>query len=308
MTHRDFFPDFFLVGAPRCGTTTMSKYLRWHPKICFSEPKETFYFARASAPAAIANLEEEYLDRFFPHYEPTLHEVVGEGSVSYLYDPSALELIRSINPEAKFIVMARNPMDMLPSFHFRMLYILEEDEEDFEEAWRLWEARSRGECLPKKNSDPGLLAYPEIGSHGKNVERLFELAGRDRCHVILHDDLVADEQTVFDSVLKFIGVETYEPPHEIFAQPSKGYRYRWLHELLWKPPSAVARYVDPRRKRRGVIAERLKWARKRLMSFNRAAAKPRKLEPAMRSQLHEYFADDIALLGTLLGRDLSHWR
>jgi len=308
MTSFDFFPDFFLVGAPRCGTTTMSKFLRWHPKICFSDPKETFFFARASTSSAIVDLEKEYLERYFD-YDPQRHLRVGEGSVSYLYDRGALELIDSLNPHAKFIAMIRNPMEMVPSFHFRMLYILEEEEQSFERAWNLWEARARGEQLPRRNTDPGLLAYPDIGRHGKHLQQLFELVGRERCHVILHDDLVAEPQTVFDRVLKFVGVEPYDPPHEIFAQPSKGYRYRWLHTMLWKPPGAVARYVDPRaRSRGGAAKERLKSLRKRLLSFNRGDVKPRPLAPAMRARLQDHFAQDIAQTGELLGRDLGHWR
>ena len=65
---------------------------------------------------------------------------MGEGSVTYLYFPHVIDRILELNPIARFIVMLRNPMQMVPSFHARMLYLLEEDTEDFAEAWRLQEA------------------------------------------------------------------------------------------------------------------------------------------------------------------------
>ncbi len=98
----EFFPDFFIVGAPRCGTSALSRYLRKHPQICFSRPKEPHYFANVSPECSSSNVETEYLRSFFPHYQER-YKAIGEGSVSYLYSPQAIDLILKFNPDARFI-------------------------------------------------------------------------------------------------------------------------------------------------------------------------------------------------------------
>ncbi|WP_040414858.1 sulfotransferase [Desulfococcus multivorans] len=63
-----FFPDFFIIGAPRCGTTSLSRYLSKHPDICFSRPKEPHYFSTVSQPLTTSHLQRHYLERFFSHH------------------------------------------------------------------------------------------------------------------------------------------------------------------------------------------------------------------------------------------------
>jgi hypothetical protein len=133
-----FFPDFFIVGAPRCGTTSLSRYLARHPQISFSEPKEPHYFSQVSKDFSTLEVQENYLARFFRHRQNS-HQAVGEGSVSYLYSQQAIDQILKFNPRAKFIAMVRNPIDMIHSYHYRLLFTLDEDVQDFATAWSLHE-------------------------------------------------------------------------------------------------------------------------------------------------------------------------
>jgi len=185
------FPDFFLVGAPRCGTTALSRYLTRNPQICFSRPKEPHYFARIDCIPDTDELKRDYLDRCFAH-RTSAHRVLGEGSVSYLYAPGAIERILHFNPQARFIVQLRNPLKMLPSYHLRMQFLLQEDQADFETAWGLQAARMRGESIPKRCLDPRLLIYTEVAKFGAQIERLFKIAGREQTHVIIFDDFASD--------------------------------------------------------------------------------------------------------------------
>src|SRR4051794_9278975 len=120
-TKPECFPDFFLIGAPRCGTTSLSRYLADNPQVCFSRPKEPHYFSLLAPHASLDDLETAYLSRYFSHCRGE-HKAIGEGSVSYLYAPYALQQILSINPQAKFIAILRNPLDMLPSYHLRLRF------------------------------------------------------------------------------------------------------------------------------------------------------------------------------------------
>ncbi len=153
------FPDFFVVGAPRCGTTALCRYLARNPQICVSRPKEPHYFTRLADLPAAEEVQSDYIDRFFDHRNDA-HRVSGEGSVSYLYLPGVIEHILHFNPEARFIASVRNPLTMLPSYHLRMQFLLQEDETDFEWAWHLQEARARGENLPRRCVDARVLHVP----------------------------------------------------------------------------------------------------------------------------------------------------
>ena len=89
MTKPERFPAFFLIGAPRWGTTALSSYLANNPQVCFSRPKEPHYFSLFAPHASLDDLESAYLARYFSHYRES-HKAVGEGSVSYLYSPDEI--------------------------------------------------------------------------------------------------------------------------------------------------------------------------------------------------------------------------
>ena len=103
----------FIVGAPRCGTTSLSKYLRAHPDVGFSRIKEPHFFAQNDLRDLPMNdlretVRREYLDRYYRGREGRpLH---AEGSVTYLYFPEQLEPILRLWPRAKFVVGVRHPL------------------------------------------------------------------------------------------------------------------------------------------------------------------------------------------------------
>ena len=228
-----FFPDFFVVGAPRCGTTSLCAHLAAHPRICFSKPKEPHYFSKLAGSGG-GDLQRDYLDRCFAHRRPE-HLRAGEGSVSTLYSPEAIERILALQPGARFIAMVRNPIDMLRSYHLRLLYLLEEDQQDLASAWRQQSARARGERLPPLCTEPRLLQYAEAGSLGTWLEELFRRAGREQCHTVVYDDFAADPKKVYEDVLRFLDLlPPAEPPLFRAKQRSRGYRSRWLQRP--KPP------------------------------------------------------------------------
>ncbi len=310
-----FFPSVFLIGAPRCGTTSLSKLLGRHPEICFSRPKELNYFGQVSTDG-LANIQHDYLDRYFQHYDPERHRVAAEGSVTYLYDPEALKQIKAIQPDARFLVAVRNPIDMLRSFHFRMLYLLEEDETNFETAWALQEVRAQGQRIPKRCSDPRRLCYREVASLGAQVERLVQTVGRDRCHIVVNDDVRSDPVVTCQDMLRFCGVNddlqalaeidaTNPFPHR---HKSRTYRWRWLQQILYKPPAIALRSAARSEVRRGVRPLSLKRLHKKLSRLNLVKGEAPRFSPEFKQRLVEEFDQDIAVLEGILDRDLNAWR
>lgn len=293
-------PDFFVAGAPKSGTTALSEYLRQHPNVFFSEPKELNYFCedfdghrmirdRAAYEAMFADAGAE-------------HSRVGEGSVLYLYSAVALEGIRDFNPDARIIVMLRNPVDMIPALHQQFLAALYEDEPSLERAWSLQSARAQGRHIPRLCRQPELLAYRRIGRLGEQIDRLWKVFPREQTLVILFDDFVADTRKVYREVLDFLGLD--DDGRTEFPRVNEAHALRtgvsgWLVRNM---PAFIRDCVTRlryTRMGRGIpaLADRL---------LKRPQARDR-LSPEFRRELIRAFEDDITQLGVLLGRDLSGW-
>lgn len=303
------FPDFFVVGAPRCGTTSICRYLARNPQICFSRPKEPHYFSRIDQVPTQDELNKDYLENCFPHQDGS-HKAIGEGSVSYLYLPGAIERINQLNPEAQFIVLLRNPLTMLPSYHLRMQFLLQETEPDFGKAWDLEESRIRGENLPATCLDARLLMYSEAAKFGVQVERLFSVAGRERAHVVLFDDLKADPLAVYRHILDFLCVD-YDGQTEFEQRyASQMYRFRWLQRLLFVPIAHNSKTVDTlQRRARKYNADGSKRPSlvKRITNLNKRPSQPAPLSRHMADTIRNTLRKDVEHLSNLLNRNLEFW-
>ena len=303
------FPDFFIVGAPRCGTTALGRYLARNPQIGFSRPKESHYFSRITGIPTASELQHDYLERYFGHCTDR-HRVMGEGSVTYLHLPEALQRILHFNPQARFIAMVRNPLSMLPSYHQRMLFLLQEDEQDFATAWSLESARARSEQLPRRCLDHRLLLYSDVAKLGFQINRLFEIVGREQAHVIVFDDLIAEPLSVYRKVVQFLGVDYDGQTTFERKLGSQMYRYGWLQKLLFAPVVRGGKIVDTLQRRKRKYNEdgsKQKIFIKRITGLNRVYKSPDPLSEPMLGILREVLRDDVALLSRVLNRDLSFW-
>ena len=296
-------PNFFIVGAPKCGTTALYEYLRPHPNIFMPKVKEPHFFAKDLGTYPFIKTLEDYTRLFAA--AGSRHLRVGEASVYYLRSTVAIANIREFNPDARLIAMFRNPLEMLHSFHAQLLYVAEESESDFETAWRLQEDRSRGIGLPPRSRGAFLVQYRELGRFGTQTERLLSIFPREQVRLILYDDFAAAPQAVYDDVIEFLGI-----PHDgrtEFPRINEGKRARldWLRDFYRKPPPPLRSAC--RGLQRAVGGDRLATGALKGVALNRDKAGRPPLSPEFRAELVEAFRDEVALLGRLLERDLSHW-
>jgi hypothetical protein len=295
-------PNFFIVGAPKCGTTALTEYLRGHPAVFLSRPKEPHYFATDLPGTRYVTTLDDYL-RLFAACKPA-HKAVGEASVWYLYSKEAIRRIHDFNPDARLIVMLRNPLDMIPSLHGHMLFAFNEDRADLDEAWRLQEQRNRGEALPAKCFEPKLLQYAEIGCLGTQVERLLSVFPREQVHFVLFDDWVADPGRSYRAVLDFLGLpddkRTRFPPVNV----QKRHRFPMLGSLLLRPP-LPARAVW--RKLRALTGPKISLPVETLIRLNSKANPTVPVHHDIIQLMNTRFKPDIVGLETILERKLTHW-
>lgn len=177
---------------------------------------------------------------YFRNLQPS-HRILAEGSVSYLYDPGAIARILRFDPHARFVIGLRNPLELLPSYHARLLYAMDEDVADFVRAWSLQKRRSRGEAIPRRCRDPRLLRYGEVGRLGKHFGRLVEIAGRERCFPIVFDDFRADPLRVYRALLDFAGLPDDGRTEIRHKNEARAFRKQWLQPLVMNPPAPIAR-------------------------------------------------------------------
>jgi hypothetical protein len=286
-------PNFFILGAPKCGTTSLAAWLAEHPRIYMSPTKEPHYFN--SDHKRYLNSLEGY-ERLFADATEN-HLAIGEASVWYLYSAAAVPNILAYNPEAKFVVMLRNPIDMAPSLHEELVFTGREDVADFAYAWELQEARRRGENLPRMVAEPKLVQYRDLCSLGAQVERLFGLVPRERVKFILMEDVAKDPAAVYRDVLRFLGVP--DDGRTEFAALNQAKTRRWPGLLV------VAWLVTSLKSLFGIERGFGLWTR--IDAKNRVERPRAAVSPQMRQMLRNTFAADIALLQRLIGRDLRHW-
>lgn len=292
-------PDFFIVGAPKCGTTAMNDYLRQHSQIFMPKVKDLTFFGQDLQFRRPRISYERYLSLFSEANEELR---LGETSVWYLYSKQAAEEIKAFSPAASIIVMLRNPVDMLYAQHSEFLHNCNEEIEHFEAALAAEEERKLGRCLPKKAHLVEGLFYRDTVKYAEQIGRYFEAFGRENVHVIIFDDFQRDTNSVFTETLAFLGVDTDFRPQFPRVNSNKVPRSRRLQKLIVAPPLLLKRSLD------AILPSRLNGHfLPYLRRLNTRYAERPPLEPAIRKRLQLEFKSEVKRLSELLDRDLSHW-
>jgi hypothetical protein len=296
-------PNFFIVGAPKCGTTALYEYLRSHPQVFLPTLKEPHFFSEDLLTYRITKTLDEY-NGLFKDATPE-HLRVGEASASYLLSSAAIPAIRKFSPDAKIIAMFRNPVDLVYSFHSQLLYWSEETEKNFETAWQLQERRRRGLDVPRTSRDPFWLQYRDVGRLGTQTQRLLSVYPRDQVMLILFDDFAASPQRIYDEVIDFLGLVHDQRTEFPRVNENKRVRLSWLRDFYRKPPPALRQGF--RRFKETAAGKHLAVLKQWIVGLNTVQERRPPLTTEFRAELVETFRDEVALLAKILRRDLTHW-
>lgn len=293
-------PDFFIVGAPKSGTTSLYEYLRQHPDIFMPEAKkETHFFAPdLDHPQRVRGAG--IYARLFAAAQGD--QCVGEASVGYLHSEVAAERIRACRPDARIIAVLRNPVDMLHALHGEMIWLGRETEQSFAAALDLEASRARGEGVPRTRCPPRMFLYRQWGDYATQLERYMRAFGRERMHVLLFDEFAADPVGCTQDVYRFLGVsDAFEPVVRV-ENPSKVARNSWLMRLVESVPADAQL-----RLRSALPGWALRAARRggHLLLARQALRPP--LSPELRTRLQRELEPNIRRLERTLERDLSAW-
>ncbi|MEL6345546.1 MAG: sulfotransferase domain-containing protein [Myxococcota bacterium] len=291
-------PDFLIVGAPKCGTTAMCRYLAAHPDIFVAERKDLHFFGSDLNFTQRDRLSWDEYQSHFPTDESAAR--TGEASVWYLYSQSAAAEIAAYNKEMRIIVMLRNPIDLMYAHYTQMRFngLGDEDLTSFEAALAAEPQRAKGRALPTNTPLPEALLYRRVARLSEQIARYQEHFPASQIRIILIDDMRSDAAAAYRKTLKFLDVDPGFQPDLSPVNTHKTVRSERLRRLISATPSPLKNLI-PRQWRRGV--------RKQIHRLNSQHAKRAPLDPQLRARLIEEFQPEVRRLSAQIDRDLSRW-
>jgi len=291
-------PNLFIVGAPKCGTTSLYRYLRDHPEIYMCVPKEPHYFGKDLRFRYPRKTLEKYLSYFKDAHKESY---VGESSTSYLYSNEAAEEIKAFSPNARIIIMLRNPMDMMYSLHSQHLYTGNEDILDFRAALEAEKDRKAGKRIPRTAHSYYACLYRERAAFAEQVSRFLRVFGRENVHIILFDDLAKNAENVCKAVLSFLDLDTKISVDFSRYNPNRRVKSRLIQRFTrsyWT--RRMGNYLVPSR----TLLRKIFLSIRRL---NRRYESRPPMDAALRLELKQSFTAEIMKLSRLIQRDLTDW-
>jgi len=199
-------PNLFIVGHPRTGTTALYQFLKQHPDVFTIEEKEPNYFAQEYNKNRFK--DSKLLDHFTCSLEEYLflykdvedEKYILDATPYYLFSKKAAERIHTFNPEAKIIMIFREPCDFLRSWHSKLVYDFKEEEKSFKQA--LYREVDR-----KAKSEFAFLYYSEWTKYVEQLNRYQNLYGKKQINVVIYELFKKNNKGTFDNILDFLHIE-----------------------------------------------------------------------------------------------------
>ena len=286
-------PDFFICGAAKAGTTSMWRYLQQHPEIFMPKDKvnkEPGYFSH------LRPLDdfEQYVSLFQQALE---HQIIGEASGAYLTSPDSAVRIAETLPDAKIIIMLRNPADRAYSLYKWMVREGYEYAGSFEDALHLEKSRRYKNLKFRHNNPEYYYNYLYYGSglYAKQVRRYIDSFPRCNLKIVIFEEIISKEIEKVKEIYKFLNVEKSYHPNLKVHNKGKDVRSPIIQYVLKNYCRPVARKALGQRGARWI---------KRMMRTN-VHQEHRSFDPSLRQQLLERYQHDIRRTSSLIDKDLE---
>ncbi|MCB2428446.1 sulfotransferase family protein [Methylophaga pinxianii] len=213
-------PNFFIVGAPKCGTTFLYYYLKQHPQIFFPRIKEPNFFAKD------LDIQTHPSIRSLNSYHGLFEDGVeylrkGDASQFHLYSREAAQKIFDFNSDAKIIISLRPPLELMWSLYQQYRKTNDEDIISFAEALELSALREKGISIPRSSLFPKCMSYVSLAMYYEQVKRYTDVFPLKNIHFLLLEDLAAKPELVLENIDAFLNINVLIPPKLIPQNSSK---------------------------------------------------------------------------------------
>ena len=236
-------PSFLILGAQKGGTTTLYDALCQHPHVARAVIKEVHFFNDHWARG------ENWYRAHFPYSRPGDIRITGEATPEYLDHPEAPARVKSLLPDAKFIVLLRDPVRRTLSHHLHT-YLRRREKLPLHEALRAEEQRLAAE------GDWGqahkFFSYVRRSFYAEQLARWFKHFPRDQFYICRSEDFFADPQKTYGEILVFLGL----PPHtpHIGKLNANGET-----AILAIPPDLPAKFEKPNADLVSLLGPQFRW-------------------------------------------------
>lgn len=297
------WPDFFLIGAAKAGSTALFKAIGRHPRVFSTAEKQPGFFSHANKRPEFVGLggrlhaerivfaESEYRSLFADC--PPGH-LAFEASI-YLSDPSAPPLMARQIPDARLVAILRHPVERAFSQYLHNKSLGLEPSSSFEEAWAASEAR-------RKAGWPPAYDYRGRGFYGAQLSSWMQHFGKDQILVLFYEDWRDKPKAVLDRVWDHLGLERLANPVVTKENiSSRQPRWFWLHHHMVAGNSfarLAAQRCLPKAFRDAIVRS--------VASIN--LTKGPKINATVRARLAPTYAEDLTLLQQITGRNFAAWK
>lgn len=291
-------PDFYIVGAAKSGTTSLWYYLGQHPNVYMTKEigvKELSFFCDDYG---IKTLSE--YSSYFNLAKP--NQLIGEVCHTYLTSSESAKLIKRHNPNAKIVIVLRNPVDRAYSLYNWMVAEGYEFATTFEKALKLENQRISDPDFKTNSNYPTYFRnyhYFSSGLYSEQVRLYLEVFGKDNCHIISFDELRISLSSVLEELLNFLGLRSDYVYNREVQNISKTVKSPRLQYFLYRKFLYITSYFLPEK-----IAVPI---RNKLIKINTSSKLPLKMKKQTRENLQLAYKDDIQILEKLIDKDLSSW-
>jgi len=214
--------NLHVVGVQKAGTSALAHFLSQHPKICVVEGKEAHVFDQPNFPK---NNTLDYASRRYAkklsHY--TDEPIVCDATPITILDPVFLKRCYLYNPNAKFILLLRNPIERAVS-HFYMAK--NRDREHNNMLMSFLKEHNRLNKLSKSDAWASGSTWRENsyltrGLYKQQIETLFSTAPPNQCLIITQEELLTSHKKTLSNVFKFLDVDNLAiAPEQVFRSPN----------------------------------------------------------------------------------------
>ena len=283
--------DFFIVGAPKAGTTSLYHYLSEHPQVEMSSQKEPDYFSDRAINEQGMYYDKNRintLDKYESLFVQKESVVYGEASVSYLFYENVAEDIKKYNPNAKIIIILRNPIERAFS-HYLMDYRLGLISVSFEKVL--------AKISKLKNAHLFYQQYIELGKYTTQIQRYLDSFEQESILFIDYDDFKKNVPETVNQVYSFLNIST-----DFTANINTKYNASTM------PKNKIIRFIYSFVFLRKILTFLFPvYLVRNIRDFLFKADEKPELLKETRNQLRKIFNDDIRILEEVLGKDYSKW-
>jgi hypothetical protein len=289
-------PDFYIVGAPKCGTTAFDEYLNQHPKISMTE-KELHYWG-----SDIVFREGKITKKtYFKYLQKSLKQgnLLGEGAVWYLVSKTAAQELKQFSPNAKILIFLRNPVEACYSLFYNTHFNGDDVSPTFEDALANQELRKTQ--FPEFYNCPTIaFQYQSMYLYYEQVKRYFDVFGKENVKVVVFEEFLKNKQATYNEVLQFLGVESHILDFTPINQ-NKEIRFVGLRKFILQPQYLVKGFFK-------LLIPYKPWReniKQLLWTINSKEVKRPKMKEETQRMLQEFYEEDIFKLEQLLQKSLK---